>query len=312
MTQAVKAAKDALEQAVTAFKCARSAFNKSVNVDENLINVRSLRLRMKKLDDALADLNSAHTLWVSRADFSDELLSKEKYSTKWLEEQWSDVSDLQDLFDSKTSSSVTDSEPPTQTNTQKLEMYDKEMVSFQLHINDTLKSLSEKSAGTLSTSTQKSFVEILNGVRTDMNVQFKDLLHKILPLDTTGSKERLLKYDEFRRNVLSEITKIDIKLAEASTNSTTSSGAAVPRGVQMEKSRAPTFSGRTIEYPEFKRGWNKVAGQAWEDGNQVEQIKQKVDMNTRRIISRCNTMTEVWEALDLVCARARGDTCSRC
>ena len=66
----------------------------------------------------------------------------------------------------------------------------------------------------------------------------------------------------------------------------------------MEKSKAPTFSGKTIDYPEFKRGWQKVAGVCWDDGNQVEQLKFKVDSETRRIISRCNTMREVWEVMD--------------
>ena len=27
----------------------------------------------------------------------------------------------------------------------------------------------------------------------------------------------------------------------------------------MEKSKAPIFTGKTINYPEFKRGWQKVA-----------------------------------------------------
>ena len=66
----------------------------------------------------------------------------------------------------------------------------------------------------------------------------------------------------------------------------------------MEKSKAPTFSGKTIDYPELKRGWKKVAGVYWEDSNQVEQIKFKVDSETRRIISRCNIMAKVWTALD--------------
>ena len=49
------------------------------------------------------------------------------------------------------------------------------------------------------------------------------------------------------------------------------------KGVEMEKSKAPTFSGKTIDYPEFKRGWQKVAGGCWDDANQVEQIKFKVN-----------------------------------
>ena len=38
----------------------------------------------------------------------------------------------------------------------------------------------------------------------------------------------------------------------------------------MEKSKAPIFTGKTINYPEFKRGWQKVAGVVWDEGNQVE------------------------------------------
>ena len=66
----------------------------------------------------------------------------------------------------------------------------------------------------------------------------------------------------------------------------------------MEKSRAPTFSGKTIDYPEFKRGWTAVAGVYLDDANQVEQIKHKVDVKTRRIIARRSTMENVWAALD--------------
>ena len=36
----------------------------------------------------------------------------------------------------------------------------------------------------------------------------------------------------------------------------------------------------------------------WEDANQVEQIKFKVNEHCRRLISRCSTMTEVWQTLD--------------
>ena len=68
--------------------------------------------------------------------------------------------------------------------------------------------------------------------------------------------------------------------------------------IKMKKSKVPTFPGKTIDYPEFKRGWKKVTGVCWEDNNQVEQIKFKVDSETCRIISRCNNMVEVWAALD--------------
>ena len=41
----------------------------------------------------------------------------------------------------------------------------------------------------------------------------------------------------------------------------------------MDKNKAPIFIGKTIDYPEFKRGRKKVTGVVWDDGNQVEQIK---------------------------------------
>ena len=37
----------------------------------------------------------------------------------------------------------------------------------------------------------------------------------------------------------------------------------------------------------------------WEDANQVEQIKFKVNDHCRRLISRCSTMADVWKTLDI-------------
>ena len=66
----------------------------------------------------------------------------------------------------------------------------------------------------------------------------------------------------------------------------------------MEKSRVPTFSGKTIDYPEFKRGWKKAAGICWEDNNQVKQIKLMLDFGSSRVTSSCSTVAEAWTPLD--------------
>ena len=66
----------------------------------------------------------------------------------------------------------------------------------------------------------------------------------------------------------------------------------------MEKSKAPSFSRDTLDYPEFKEGWNNVPGVYWDDTNQVKQIKYKVNAETRLLISRCNTMEEGAKLLD--------------
>ena len=69
------------------------------------------------------------------------------------------------------------------------------------------------------------------------------------------------------------------------------------KGAEMEQCRAPSFTGKTINYLELRRGQTKVAAVPWEDGNQVDQIRCKVKTETH-IISRCSTLTEVWEILD--------------
>ena len=125
-------------------------------------------------------------------------------------------------------------------------------------------------------------------------------------LDPTNLKSHCNELEHFKRAVQPMVLTVQMQLAEqlatpppapaliaASSNSTRT------RDTEMEKSKAPTFSGKTIEYPEFKRGWKKVAGVYWSDSNQVDQIKYKVDSDTRRIINRCETMDDVWKVLDL-------------
>ena len=56
--------------------------------------------------------------------------------------------------------------------------------------------------------------------------------------------------------------------------------------MEMEKCKAPSFEdGKTINYPGFKRSWCKVAGTVWDDANQIEQLKQKVDEYTKKILA---------------------------
>ena len=110
---------------------------------------------------------------------------------------------------------------------------------------------------------------------SDLDTAFNELKKK----DCTNLKDHCTSLESFRRDIQSKILSVQLQLADQESSqqpSTTSLPAATrthQRGIEMEKSRAPTFSGRTIDYPEFKRGWKKVAGVYWEDSNQVEQIK---------------------------------------
>ena len=48
---------------------------------------------------ALSQLNIHHTIWVSKAGFTEEELQAEKYSVNWLESEWDEVDDLQNQID---------------------------------------------------------------------------------------------------------------------------------------------------------------------------------------------------------------------
>ena len=105
-----------------------------------------------------------------------------------------------------------------------------------------------------------------------------------MQLDPGSIDDNLKSFEEYKQRRRADLADIEFKLAECTITEPTTQINQV-RGVEMEKSRAPTFSGKTIEYPEFKRGRKKVAGVRWDDNNQVEQIKLKVDQVSRRIIS---------------------------
>ena len=120
-----------------------------------------------------------------------------------------------------------------------------------------------------------------------------------MTLDHTNVVARCREFEDFRRTQQPLIDQIQIQLIQKTTYASAASHSNTGvKSVEMEKSKAPSSSGKTLEYPEFKRAWQKVAGVCWSDANQIEQIKFKVDSATKRIISRCNTMEEVWKVLD--------------
>ena len=290
-----KASKDALDLAFKTFKCAEAVLQKVLEVPN--ANPRHMKSRMAKFEEALESLNTCHTAWVLKADLTDDLLEQEEYSRDWLATIWMKASDLQNTYDLK--NDVEESNPPVQNNKQKLLICTKQMGTLKhdlsTKISNLLSKLSAESPGSCDV-----YTVMLSNVKDNLNGQFADLMQQILSLDTKNFDDNLNTLETFRKDALSNVTKIELLLADKSpSHSAPRSSATGSRGVEMEKCRAPTFSGNTIDYPEFKRGWNKVAGSAWDDGNQVEQLKLKVNPETRRIITRCKTMSEVWAALDL-------------
>ena len=291
MAAQVKAAKDALDHAVTTYKHLRAMVIKSLN--SGSLNERTLINKMKSLNEALATLNSRHTTWSMKVEFTDVDLAAEKYSTAWLEEIWAAVDDIQDQVDEKLSSTL----PVTHTNEQKLDICCKQMETLKLDIQSKVDNLLERTISNINSVAFKMYEDMLSSVQNCISGEFNDLTNNIMALDQVNVARQCLEFEEFRRVQQGKIVTIQFQLAE-NVPSPTPASAGYAKGVEMEKSKAPSFFGKTIDYPEFKRGWKKVAGVAWDDGNQVEQIKFKVDLDTKRIISRCNTMEEVWDVLD--------------
>ena len=70
-------------------------------------------------------------------------------------------------------------------------------------------------------------------------------------LDVNNAHVRCEEFQNYRRLQKRKLADIKFQLSEKSALLTTSS---VSKGIEMEKSKAPTFSGKTIDYPEFKKG----------------------------------------------------------
>ena len=139
---------------------------------------------------------------------------------------------------------------------------------------------------------------LLESAQHQLTSELSSISERIIDLNLEDAVAQCTSIEEFKRSKEDNIVVIQLRLAELSTPIAPAASTVAMKSVEMEKSKAPTFSGQTLDYPEFKRGWAKVAAVHWDDGNQVEQIKYKVDAKTKLIISRCSTMAEVWQVMD--------------
>ena len=87
-------AKEALELTLVEYRRCKSRVSKALV--SQAPNERTISNKMQQLSDALSQLNIHHTMWVTKAGFSEEQLAEEKYSKNWLESEWEEVDNLQD------------------------------------------------------------------------------------------------------------------------------------------------------------------------------------------------------------------------
>ena len=156
----LKAAKEALEHAVTMYKFKKSIINKTLTSQDN-VNERTLNNKMKSLNDALTAFNIAHTSWISKAELTEEQLKLEKYSNVWLETEWLEVSDIQDRVDEQ----LPATSPPVQHNSQKLIIYCNQMESLQLDITSKVQNLQKKIKSLSNISSMQVYYRMISEIK---------------------------------------------------------------------------------------------------------------------------------------------------
>ena len=306
MTQ--KQLKESLDALFTNYKRHFAALSRSVN--EPSSSIRALKSKIETFEKSLDSLNMAHTAWVSKAELSPENLKDHTYSTEWLEQRWFEADDILDQAKDMLLEMEEKSKPPTLQPNQKVIILTEQIEALKSSISHRTASLAEQvSSKSVSSSAHPILSNMLVDAKAILNTEYRDLAKSVI--ESSAGKDDLSEIvkslEQFRLLQETQIVAIELDLANSappiSTSCSlppTSVSTPVGRGhkIEMEKCKVPTFDGDTIAYPEFKRSWQKVAGSNWDEDNQLEQLKFKVDSHTKRIISRCRTMTEVWAALD--------------
>ena len=300
----VKGMKEALENTYTFFKQKLSALTRTSAAATS--STRNIQSKLDALTEALDNLNTAHTSWKVKAGLSEDELSLEEYSDTWLQARWEEA-DLQiDIANDALHLAAENAKTPLAT-TERI-ILEERMKSLQLSISNKMDSISSAidTAGTNSSHLPfDKYTTMLKDVDEQLNKTHRELSQSIISVSSTNVQQTVQEHEKFHRD--NEKRLFDLQLSIAQKTPTLAPPAnkqdnqvSTPRSrIEIEKCKAPTFSGKTIEYPEFKKSWQKVAGAYWEDDNlQIEQMKFKVDPHTKLILSRCKDMADVWRALD--------------
>ena len=106
---------------------------------------------------------------------------------------------------------------------------------------------------TCSSLQLSAYKEILDNDILDLQCKFTSLCDKLLLLDKKNTSTYFNEFGHFRRDQQSNITILQLRLADTAGTAKPVTALQPTKSLEMEKSRAPTFPGKNIEYPEFKR-----------------------------------------------------------
>ena len=297
----VRLMKDALEKSYTTYKRNLSALCKATERESS--SARNLQLKLDSLVEALDNLNAAHTMWKVKADLSEDQLAEEVFSDNWLQERW-DEADMQiDIANDKLYLAKETAEKP-EVNTTRL-MLEERMKSLEISISSKLDVISKELAvADLSKFSVTGFADMLADAENQLHESHRDLSKSIISMMDENAPETIVSHEQFHRVHEKRIIELQVALARHSCSSgeivkeVVKEAPSTKSRVEIEKCKVLTFSGNTINYPEFKKSWKKFAGAYWDEESQLEQMKFKVDPHTKLILTRCGGMDAVWEALD--------------
>ena len=237
--------KEALELSVVEYKRCKSALSKSV---ANKSSPRTLKLKIKQLEDSLKDLNACHTSWVSKAKLDADALAAETHSNEWLREIWEEHDTLLDEANNVIEN-VEESANPSLPTDKQLSLLQKKMVSMRLNIKNELDLLTTNTTiDTLDSSVHSSYSDMLSKLNEKLQSTFGELSSSILTLTNADFETVATDHEDFRQEQQKRVLDLQFKLVKLSkpTVSNTSSSATASgstRTVEMEKCKAPTFSG---------------------------------------------------------------------
>ena len=156
------------------------------------------------------------------------------------------------------------SEPPALTQGNKLLILHKQMDSLKLSITNEIDALSTNTKDDkLSLASQAVFSDMTDKVASQLESSFNELSLSILNISGTDAARTIDEHENFKQTQQKRLLDVRVQLAKLAVSAEKAAPApAAPtqptatvssRSVEMEKCKAPTFSGRTIDYPEFKR-----------------------------------------------------------
>ena len=203
----IEAARQELQNAITAFICYKSTVVDITSSNGVGVDQEALISTLKKFEDSLQELNRSHTTWVCKSEFSDEQLAAERYSLKWLENEWDQFFVLENKLDVLLSSFTMS--PTVITNKQKLLQYDNEMKIMQSDIKTNIFKLNEL-VSTIPVP-EDEFIQLLSWTKDILKGSgFRELMEKILLYDQINLQERLENLEQFRREQMSNIFCVEL------------------------------------------------------------------------------------------------------